>query len=116
MEKTVIILEDEPCMLALYKAVLSGKVALHIIPSVPDFDKMCRQGFPDFHVAIVDACLGGREVNAIPLMKKLREFKAEAPIFAASSNYNADLLEAGADQAFQKCEVAQAVLRFLGKN
>lgn len=66
--------------------------------------------YTDIEVIVMDACVPGKIINTIPLVKKLRPLFNGLMLAASNNdNYNLELLDAGCDQACVKYMLPQKI-------
>lgn len=91
----VLIVEDEPHYQDMYARYLLEKAEILRAITLEEGEKLFTEN-PDITLVVMDACVPGRKLNSIPLVRKIRE-TFQGPILASSRDpyYCQELMRAG---------------------
>lgn len=103
----ILIVEDEEALQNIWRdeveSALKGDVTVLQAFTMEEGDLLLEAHASDIAVMAVDACVPGKMINTIPLVRKARRLLGKRPIIAVSGNedFQKELVAAGCDPEHQ---------------
>lgn len=113
----VLIVEDEPMILGLYKTLMAQKAQVICAESLKEAHDLFHDHRDEISVIAMDACVPGKKPNTLNLTRMIREdygFKGPMVAISGREDFRKELLKAGCNYECEKRDLHKKIAEILG--